>query len=139
MKSAGTRFDRRENKRRKLTWFIASPAFRAAVEVTNDRTAVRSDWGRRVGPARRRTRPCQRVTLVTIHRIMAFSAFEPEQIACMRAAYEDAMDALKRADVRLSELVAKQIIEVARTGERDPDRLRQKALIELGIFGRKGH
>ena len=83
--------------------------------------------------------PCQRVTLVAIHRILDFSAFQPEQIACMRAAYEDAMNVLRRADVRLSELVANQIIEVARTGERDPDRLRQKALIELGIFGRKGH
>jgi len=70
---------------------------------------------------------------------MDFSAFEPEQIACMRAAYEDAMDVLKRTDVRLSELVAKQIIEVARTGERDPDRLRDKALTVLGVLGRKGH
>lgn len=49
---------------------------------------------------------------------MDFSAFEPEQIACMRAAYEDAMDLFKDADVRLSELVAKHIIEVARTGVR---------------------
>jgi len=46
------------------------------------------------------------------------------------------MDVLKHADVRLSELVAKRIIEVARTGERDPDRLREKALAELGILGR---
>ena len=70
---------------------------------------------------------------------MDFSAFEPAQIACMRAAYEDAMVMLNRTDVRLSELVAEQIIRVARTGERDPDRLRRKALTELGIFRRKGH
>ena len=67
---------------------------------------------------------------------MDFSAFEPEQIACMRAAYEDAMDVLKHSDIFLSELVEKRIIEVARTGERDPDRLREKALAELGIFNR---
>jgi hypothetical protein len=81
--------------------------------------------------------PCQRVTLVAIHRILDFSAFQPEQIACMRAAYEDAMDVLKHADFRLSELVAKHIIEVARTGERDPDRLREKALTELGVLSRR--
>ena len=77
--------------------------------------------------------------MATIHHLREFSSFEPEQIACMRAAYEDAMDVLKRTDVRLSELVAKQIIEVARTGERDPDRLRDKALTVLGVLGRKGH
>jgi len=107
------------------------------VEITNDRTAVTVRLARRRGgPARRQTPPCLRFTLVAIHRILDFSAFQPEQIACMRAAYEDAMDVLKHADVRLSELVAKHIIEVARTGERDPDRLREKALAELGILDR---
>jgi len=57
----------------------------------------------------------------------------------MRAAYEEALGVLKRTDVRLTELVAKQIIEIARTGERDPDRLRDKALTDLGILARKGH
>jgi hypothetical protein len=79
---------------------------------------------------------------MAIHQLSEFSAFGPEQIACMRAAYEDALDALKLNDDRVSELVARQIIEVARTGERDPDRMREKALeatlAELGLLGHNG-
>jgi hypothetical protein len=62
-------------------------------------------------------------------------AFGPEQIACMRAAYEDALTALDLSDQQdpVTELVAKRIIEAAQTGERRPDRLREVALQGLAI------
>ena len=66
---------------------------------------------------------------MAIYRLLQFSAFEPDQIACMRAAYEDALAALKLNDRQdpLTELVAKKIIEAAQ-GECDPDRLCETAL-----------
>ena len=67
---------------------------------------------------------------MAIYRLLQFSAFEPDQIACMRAAYEDALAALKLNDRRdpITELVAKKVIEAAQAGERDPDRLCETAL-----------
>jgi len=71
---------------------------------------------------------------MAIYRLLQFSAFEPDQIACMRAAYEDALAALKLNDRQdpITELVAKKIIEAARAGERDPDRLCETVLRDLG-------
>jgi len=73
---------------------------------------------------------------MAIDQLLQFSVFEPEQIACMRAAYEDALDALHPMQRQgpITELVAKKIIiEVVQTGERDPDRLRERALRNLII------
>ena len=71
---------------------------------------------------------------MAIYRLLKFSAFQPEEITCMTAAYEDALRVLQLADRQdpLTELVAKKIIEAAQLGERDPKRLREKALTELG-------
>jgi hypothetical protein len=57
----------------------------------------------------------------------------------MTTAYEGALVVLKLTDRQdpITELVAKKIIEVAQAGERNPDRLREKALIELGIAPEK--
>ena len=76
---------------------------------------------------------------MAIYRLLKFSAFDPEEIACMTAAYEDALRVLQLANrqVPITELVAKKIIEVAQAGERNPDRLREKALTELGITPQK--
>jgi hypothetical protein len=60
---------------------------------------------------------------MAIDQLLQFSVFEPDQIACMRAAYEDALDALQPMI----------IIEAVQTGERDPDRLRERALRNLII------
>ena len=72
---------------------------------------------------------------MAIYRLLKFSAFDPEEITCMTAAYEDALRVLQLANRQdpITELVAKKIIEVAQAGERNPDSLREKALTELGI------
>ena len=73
---------------------------------------------------------------MAIDQLLQFSVFEPDQIACMRAAYEDALDALQPMQRQgpITELVAKKIIiEAVQTGERDPDRLRERALRNLII------
>jgi hypothetical protein len=53
----------------------------------------------------------------------------------MTAAYEDALRVLRLADRQdpITELVAKKVIEAAQLGERDPMRLCEKALTDLGI------
>ena len=96
--------------------FLAYPSdTRRTVVHTSFMVGVSTPPGRPLGGG---ALACKRTTLMAIHQLSEFSAFGPEQIACMRAAYEDALDALKLNDDRVSELVARQIIEVARTGER---------------------
>jgi hypothetical protein len=58
---------------------------------------------------------------MAIYRLLKFSAFQPEEITCMTAAYENALRVLKLADRQdpITELVAQNIIEVAKTGEYD--------------------
>jgi hypothetical protein len=72
---------------------------------------------------------------MAIYRLLKFSAFQPEEITSMTAAYEDALRVLQLADRQdpITELVAKKIIEVAELGETDPVRIRELALKELGI------
>jgi hypothetical protein len=67
---------------------------------------------------------------VTIHRILQQTAFTPEQINLMVAAYEDCLRILKVADRTdpITAMVAKAIIEIAQTGERDPVRICHLAL-----------
>ena len=60
-------------------------------------------------------------------------AFGPEDIKVMSTAFDGALNALglmDRADP-LNELVAKKVIEIAKTGERNPSRLRDRALKSL--------
>jgi hypothetical protein len=59
---------------------------------------------------------------VTIHRLLQHSAFNQGDIDRMVAAYEHCLETLGLADRSdpVTELIAKQIIEVAQTGERDP-------------------
>jgi hypothetical protein len=72
---------------------------------------------------------------MAIYRLLKFGAFDPEDVSCMTTAYEDALVVLKLADRQdpITELVAKKIIEVSQQGERDPIRLRDRALSELGV------
>ena len=75
---------------------------------------------------------------MAIYRLLQFSAFEPEAVAAMTAAYEDALRVLQLVDRQdpLTEVVARKIIEVAQLGERDPIRLRARALDNLGAAPR---
>jgi hypothetical protein len=61
------------------------------------------------------------------------SAFTPEDITILSAAFEDALHKLRLVDRTdlATEIVAKKIIELARQGERDPIRLREGALKSL--------
>jgi hypothetical protein len=72
---------------------------------------------------------------MAIYRIFKERAFEPEAIARLGAAYEGALKALQLSDRQdpITELVAKKIIEIAETGEQDPDRLCARTLEELGV------
>ena len=63
------------------------------------------------------------------------SAFDPETTLVMGKAFDRACVALKdygQPDL-IKEIIAKRIVEVAQPGERDPDRLRERALQALGI------
>ena len=71
---------------------------------------------------------------MAIYRIFKTMAFEPEEIATMSAAYEETLRVLQLLDREdpITELVARKTIEVAGTGERDPARISEQALAELG-------
>ena len=70
---------------------------------------------------------------MAIYRIFRERVFEPEAVICMAKAYEGALVALQLSDRHdpLTELVAKKIVEIAETGERDHARIRDRALEEL--------
>jgi hypothetical protein len=70
---------------------------------------------------------------MAIYRMIRQSAFEPEAIERMTAAYEHALKVLGLIDRNdpITELVARKIIEIAEVGERDPDRLCQCVLDAL--------
>jgi hypothetical protein len=71
---------------------------------------------------------------MAIYRLLQNSAFGPEQISCMTTAYEDALRELGLVDRSdpITEIVAKKIIEIVQTGERDPLQIRMQAIAELG-------
>ena len=60
-------------------------------------------------------------------------SFDPDALQAMTRAFDKACQQLQLKDRtdRLCELVARKIIEVAATGERDPDRLCAKVLSDL--------
>jgi hypothetical protein len=70
---------------------------------------------------------------MAIYRIFRERAFEPEDVIIMSRAYESALVALQLTNRQdpLTEIVAKKIVEFAESGERDPDRLRNRALEEI--------
>jgi hypothetical protein len=77
--------------------------------------------------------PAPPPTIWPIIPLLQGRAFGPEDIKVMSTAFEGALNALglmDRADA-LNELVAKKIIEIAKTGERNPSRLRDRALKSL--------
>jgi hypothetical protein len=73
---------------------------------------------------------------VAIYRLFQKSAFQPEEVSCMAAAYEDALQVLNLRDRSdpVTEIIAKQIIAVAQTGVTDPKELLRLALKRAGIL-----
>jgi len=70
---------------------------------------------------------------MAIYRIMEKSGFGPEDVQRMSDAYEEALRRLKLGDRNdpLTEIVAKLIIEIAQTGEKDPARICALAIERL--------
>jgi hypothetical protein len=68
-----------------------------------------------------------------VYPLLQGQAFEPELIDAMARAFEDALRVLQltNRDDPLNTIVAKRIIAVAQTGERDPQRIRERALQSL--------
>jgi hypothetical protein len=61
--------------------------------------------------------------------------FEPEAITAMTTAFEETLRTLGLVDRTglATEIVAKKIIELAQRGERDPIRLRDRAVQSLSV------
>ena len=70
---------------------------------------------------------------MAIYRLLQQSAFEPEDVERMASAYEQALIELRLVDRNdpLTELLAKLIVEVAQTGEKDPKTICAHALHQL--------
>jgi hypothetical protein len=88
--------------------------------------------GMAIAPAHRIWR--KGATPMAIDRLLQQLAFGPEEISHMTAAYEECLRVLKlvnRSDP-ITELLAKYIIEVAQTGERDPSKICALTLERLG-------
>jgi hypothetical protein len=63
-------------------------------------------------------------------------AFEPERIEAMHKAFDAVCAKLELSTgtgVQVAELVARKIIDLARAGEHDADRLAARVLAEFGI------
>ena len=72
---------------------------------------------------------------VAIYRLIASGTFGPDEIKAMAAAYEGALIDLQLMDRNdpLTELIAKAIVNVTATGERDPENIKERALNALGV------
>jgi hypothetical protein len=72
---------------------------------------------------------------MAIYRLLQNSAFAPEDIAPLVAAYENCLRSLKLSDRSdpTTEMVAKKIIEIAQTGIKDSAQLGRLALREIGV------
>jgi len=71
---------------------------------------------------------------MTIYGALHNSGLQLEGIKSVAAAYEDALRMLGLKDRRdpATDLLVSKIIEVAQAGERDPARIRARAIAELG-------
>lgn len=72
---------------------------------------------------------------MAIYRLIASGHFGPDEIEAMTAAYEAALIDLNITDRTnpLTELVAKAIVNITATGERDPAVVKVRAINALGL------
>ena len=72
---------------------------------------------------------------MAIYRLIASGHFGPDEIKAMTAAYEAALIDLGIADRNdpLTELIARSIVNVTGTGERNPVLIKQRAINALGV------
>jgi hypothetical protein len=71
---------------------------------------------------------------MTIRRLLQHSSMPPDDIIRLRIAYQKTLHGLQLVDRNdpVSEIVAKQIIQIARTGVRGPAQICQIALKHFG-------
>jgi hypothetical protein len=72
---------------------------------------------------------------LAIYKLIANGSFGPAEIEVMKAAYEAALidvGVTDRAD-QITELIAKAIVSVTASGERDPKKVMERALNALGV------
>jgi hypothetical protein len=66
-------------------------------------------------------------------------AFDPKDITAMSMALDDVCEVLNlRDDSAAKQVIATRIIDLARTGERSPTRLRDRILHEAGLASHVG-
>ena len=72
---------------------------------------------------------------MAIHRLIANGSFGPDEIEAMTASYDGALIELCQPnnDDPITELVAKSIVNVTATGERNPELIKERALSALGV------
>ena len=72
---------------------------------------------------------------MSIHRLIANASFGPDEIEAMTTAYEAALIELCQPnnDDPITELIAKSIVNVTATGERDPVLIKERAINALGV------
>ena len=72
---------------------------------------------------------------VSIHKLIANGSFGPDEIYVMKAAYESALIDVGVADSDdpITELIAKSIVNVTATGERNPKEVMERALNEAFV------
>jgi len=78
---------------------------------------------------------CPTGSAMPIYRLIAAGDFGPDEIAAMTKAYETAVIDLRLVDRHnpLTELIARSIVIVTGTGERNPEIIKGRALAALGI------
>jgi hypothetical protein len=72
---------------------------------------------------------------VAIYRLIANGSFGPDEIEVMKVAYESALVEVGITDREdpITELIAKSIVHVTASGERNPKEIMERALNALGI------
>jgi len=72
---------------------------------------------------------------MAVHKLIANGSFGPKEIEDMSAAYESALIDLRvtNPDDLVTELIAKSVINVVSTGERDPELIKERAINALGL------
>ena len=72
---------------------------------------------------------------MAIYKLIANGSFGPDEIEVMKAAYEAALIdvGVTKPDEPITDLIAKSIVNVAATGERNPKEVMERALNALGV------
>jgi hypothetical protein len=72
---------------------------------------------------------------LAIYRLITNRSFGPDEIEVMTSAYEAALIDVGITDRNdpITELIAKSIVNVTATGERDPKQVMERALHALGV------